>query len=116
MEVYKNGFKLVIEEDYECNHNPRQDECLGTMVFFHKRYTLGDKHDFEDPSELDDWLEANKEKLALVLPVYMYEHGGVAFSTSSFSCPWDSGQLGYMYTTHKKVKEHFGNEKVSEKN
>ena len=30
------------------------------------------------------------------LAVYKYEHSGVAYNTSGFSCPWDSGQVGYV--------------------
>jgi hypothetical protein len=102
MEVYKDGFRLVIEEDYECNHNPRRDECLGKMIGFHKRYNLGDKHKFEDPEELDMWLEANKSKLACVLPIYMYDHSLLAFSSSSFSCGWDSDNLAIFILQKKK--------------
>jgi hypothetical protein len=112
MEISKNGFRLVIEEDLECSHNPREEDCLGTMVFFHKRYTLGDKHKFEDPQELNEWLENSESKLACVLPIYMYDHSLLAFSTTPFSCSWDSGQLGYIYATYEKANEYFGEENM----
>lgn len=32
----------------------------------------------------------------VVLPVYMYDHGGIALSTGGFSCPWDSGRVGLI--------------------
>lgn len=44
----------------------------------------------------------------VLLPVYMYEHGNIALSTSSFSCPWDSGQVGYIYVSKEKVVEEYG--------
>lgn len=47
----------------------------------------------------------------VILPVYAYEHGGITISTGSFSCPWDSGQLGYIYTTKEKILESYGREK-----
>jgi hypothetical protein len=112
MENYKNGFRLVIERDYECSHNPREDECLGTMVCFHKRYVLGDKHEFESPQELDNWLKANEKNLACVLPIYMYDHTSLAFSTTPFSCPFDSGQLGYVYVTNEKARQSFCQDNV----
>lgn len=31
------------------------------------------------------------------LPVYKFEHSGIAYNTGGFSCPWDSGQFGYIY-------------------
>lgn len=57
---------------------------------------------------LSDWRTDNldfwSEKKALidflethtVLRVFKYEHSGVAYNTSGFSCPWDSGQVGYI--------------------
>lgn len=30
------------------------------------------------------------------IAVYAYIHGGVAFSTGPFSCPWDSGVVGFI--------------------
>lgn len=44
----------------------------------------------------------------VLLPVHMYEHGQIALSTSSFSCPWDSGQVGYIYVSKEKVVEEYG--------
>ena len=29
-------------------------------------------------------------------------------STGPFSCPWDSGQVGFIYVEKKKVKEEWG--------
>lgn len=29
-------------------------------------------------------------------PLYMYAHSGVALSLGPFSCPWDSGQVGFV--------------------
>ena len=34
----------------------------------------------------------------VVLPVYMYEHSGIALSTGPFNCRWDSGSLGVIFT------------------
>ena len=31
-----------------------------------------------------------------VFPVYAYVHGAVALSLAPFSCPWDSGQSGFI--------------------
>lgn len=43
-----------------------------------------------------------------VIPVFMYEHSGIILNTSGFSCPWDSGHVGYIYTTHKFIKKAWG--------
>src|SRR6187402_3409459 len=31
--------------------SPREWDNIGTMVCFHKRYTLGDKHDYKEPQD-----------------------------------------------------------------
>lgn len=39
------------------------------------------------------------ERHYLILPLYLYDHSGITMSCSPFSCPWDSGQVGYIYCT-----------------
>lgn len=41
------------------------------------------------------------------LPVYMYDHSGVTISTGSFSCPWDSGCIGYIFASPDTLKENY---------
>jgi hypothetical protein len=48
------------------------------------------------------------EETALVVPIYKYEHGGVALKTGPFHDPWDSGLLGYAIMTNSKIRESFG--------
>lgn len=43
--------------------------------------------------------------IPLLLPVYKYDHGGVALKTTSFSCPWDSSQIGWIYATQEDLKK-----------
>ena len=37
------------------------------------------------------------EDFFVLVPVFLYNHSGYSISTGSFSCRWDSGQLGYIY-------------------
>jgi len=58
--------------------------------------------------ELKEWREDNVEYWAwkkevsdffathTVLQVHKYEHSGVAYNTTGFDCPWDSGPVGYV--------------------
>ena len=87
--------------------NPREDwDNMGTMVCFHTGYTLGDKDTgFTDPEDLHTFLNEND---CVYLPIFCYEHGGITISTSSFSCKWDSGQIGYIYATKERIKEWQG--------
>lgn len=41
----------------------------------------------------------------VVLPIFLYDHSGLTMNTSGFSCQWDSGQVGYIWTTYKKAME-----------
>ena len=84
--------------------DPRKfNENLGFMACFHKRYNLGDKHSFNEPQDLLDWIEANKDKI-YYLPLYLYDHGNITISTNPFSCQWDSGQIGFIYITKEKAE------------
>lgn len=48
----------------------------------------------------------------VVLPLFLYDHGGITMSTGAFCCSWDSGQVGFIYITKEKMavegwdKEH----------
>ena len=44
----------------------------------------------------------------IVQSVHLYDHSGICLNTSGFSCPWDSGQIGYIYVSKDKVREEFG--------
>lgn len=43
----------------------------------------------------------------IVLPLHLYDHSGITMSTGGFSCPWDSGQVGYIYVTPKALEEEY---------
>lgn len=100
MVATKGKLRLQIMPD-EMADSPRDDCNMGHIVGWHRNYKLGDEQPSEDPIE---WLlEYERENPdAVMLPVYMYEHGGVALSTGAFSCPWDSGQVGYIVSPPEK--------------
>lgn len=86
--------------------NPREEfDRVGKMICFHKRYSLGDKHNLsvEQAKELQDSNDV------ISLPLYLYDHSGITMSTSPFSCPWDSGCVGFIYVTKKDAVKEFGN-------
>jgi hypothetical protein len=49
--------------------------------------------------------ELIKAKDIVILPLYLYDHSGITMSTGRFSDPWDSGQVGYIYTNAELAKE-----------
>lgn len=50
----------------------------------------------------DKWKLLEKNGIAY-LPLYVYEHSGITMRTGGFSCPWDSGQAGWIYTTKEEI-------------
>lgn len=128
IQVQRNGVRLTIAQD-ESPENPRDWDNEWRFVCWHRQYILGDKHDYATPrdflvdmarqfanlsadeinnksnSELLDALE--KSGKILIRPIYLYDHSGLFFSTRReypFNDPWDSGQLGWAYTT--KLNEY----------
>ncbi len=104
-ETDPSGLTLIVEaEDHPLN--PREEyEHLGQMVCWHGRYRLGDKHDWSEPGEFRQYLKSSKG--AIMLPVYLYDHSGLALSTTPFHCPWDSGQIGMIWMSRKTALDAF---------
>ena len=110
------GYTIKIHRD-EHNESPRDWDNLGTMICWHSRYNLGDvqtsnPHNYYEP---DQWWEENMpmKDIAAILELYLYDHGGITMRTSPFSCPWDSGGVGYIYITKEKVRKEYGKKRIS---
>ena len=103
--------KLVIYHDPD-PLNPRTDyEPYGTMACFHNRYVLGDKDHGLRTEEFSGWDEMKdfiltELKAIICLPLYLMDHSGLSISTPGYGCPWDSGQIGFIYVTPAQAKEY----------
>ena len=85
--------------------NPREAfDNLGTMVCWHRRYKLGDEQPTCNPTEFWDELDRGDH---IILPLYLLDHSGITISTEPFSCPWDSGQVGWIYMTLGQAMENW---------
>jgi hypothetical protein len=98
------GFKIEIHRD-DTGGDVSESLGGGNLLLFawHRRYRFGERPpewatEAMDEGRLHEAILAEYPE-ATILPVYMYEHSGIALSTGSFSCPWDSGQLGVIFTT-----------------
>lgn len=54
----------------------------------------------------------------IMLPLYLYDHSGLAMSTESFvgkevHAEWDSGQVGWIYVSKEDALREFGVEKMT---
>ena len=110
------GYTIKVELD-EDNESPREWDNAGKMVCFHNNYNLGDKHDFYNAADFMEWLEENEKDL-IYLPLYLYDHSGISMSTSTgypFNCPWDSGQVGFIYLDRETMLKEWGYKNITKK-
>lgn len=123
-ERYK-GFDIWLEPDEDAE-SPREYDNLGTMVCFHRRYNLGDKHSlsanmFVGWDEVEGYLR-NEKHAVLVLPLYLYDHSGLRIKVGSFDgllpqghAEFDSGMVGFIYVSREKLLAEYGGSRVSKK-
>jgi hypothetical protein len=103
--------KIIVMYDQD-HGNPRENfDYLGTMICFHKRYSLGDKHELT----IDQAKAFMRSNGIIQLPLYLYDHSGLAMRTYPFDCPWDSGQVGFVYVALDKVRLEFGWKRITRK-
>lgn len=103
-----------IERD-DHSESPRVDrDNLGTLVIWHPRYRLGDAGPHECPENPGDFVAWATRENAVWLPVYLYDHSGLAVSTTPFSCPWDSAQVGFIYATVDHMRATYCVKRVTE--
>jgi hypothetical protein len=113
VEETPDGYKvkyISVDNDPE---SPRSGDNFGTMICLHKRYILGDEYDenmyknnFNSWDELKNKIEEN-EDVAVILPLYLYDHSGITMQTHPFDDIWDSGQVGFIFVSKDKVRKEF---------
>jgi len=111
-EIKKNNQVLRIFRDENAD-NPREWENLGKFVLYHKQYLFSK----ELPINFDDfngWEEVEKHlkdnfKAVLIKKVYLYDHSDLSISLKPFSCPFDSGVLGFICVLKEDILKEYGN-------
>ena len=101
---YKGHTIEIFQDDCDCS--PRENDNICIFHIAHRRYGFGDinHNDYESIKAAEKEALKNKD---IVLPLYMYDHSGITISLSPFSCPWDSGQVGFVQIPRKKMIEEF---------
>lgn len=117
-------YLLTVEYDDDSCFDPRDDYNITTMICWHRRYKLGDRHKYEDIESFlydlcqkvlqksQDEVESMtcKEMLKLleesnlicIKQLNLYDHSGITISTSSaypYNDRWDSSPVGFVYIT-----------------
>jgi len=105
--MYK-GYTIEITPDDDPINPVEEFDGLGTMVCLHGRYRLGHKQD-------RSLMPLEHSKKVISLPIYMYDHSGITINTTGFSCPWDSGKLGFIYVEKDKIRKEYGWKKLTKK-
>ncbi len=76
----------------------------------------GETRDCFDLSEpCDIWQAIQLCSDIVSQPLYLYDHSGLSISTGAFSCPWDSGQIGFAFVTFDTIRKETGCKAVKAK-
>lgn len=121
-EIYKeiklkdNHILQIFQDTW--GESPREWSNLGTMAIFHKKYNFGDEVDFKS-EDFDSWAQMGAYitktlDAAVCIPIYMYDHSGITINCDGFACPWDSGQVGYIYVTKQTLRDQYSVKRVSQ--
>ena len=118
IQIEKKGYRFTIQQDQDPESSRNWDN-LGIMCCFHNGYNLGDKNSlnsdsFNSMEELEEYLIKEEDAL-IIIPLYLFDHSGISINTRGFSCGWDSGQIGFIYTTKKRIKEFLEVKKITKK-
>ncbi len=128
-------YTLVIHSDSH-SENPREWDNLGTfvsvnncygadVVYDHgpeqyliemiEQFNTGFEQNMLDKEELPAFGELLEiaEKYYVILPVFKYEHSGVAYNTTGFSCIYDSGQTGFIYVSKDTLRKAYGWKRIT---
>ena len=120
METFKLNNGRTLEVEYsEWVENPREWDNLTKCIFFGSYSHVGDKHDYNS-NDYNGWDEMEqdiikREQPVIIKKVYMYVHSGATISLKPFSCPWDSGVLGFVIITKEDLKKEYNWKVITKK-
>ena len=58
--------------------------------------------------QADKWRLLERHAGIVYLPLFLYDHSGITMNVGGFHDPWDSGQVGYIYTDKKTIMQNVG--------
>lgn len=119
MPNYKNftiEYKNVVSESHD---DPRQHDDLVSIFCMNKKYEIGDHHNYKysDFNSMGEWKRQIMKDfdIAVIAPLYMYDHSGITISTEPFNCRFDSGQIGYVFITRENALKVFDKKRIGPK-
>lgn len=121
-ELDYKGYTIKIYPDDDCgDFGPREWDNLGHMACFHSRYDLGDNYrdrpdNCKDADDFLEWIKEHESEIAILLPLYLYDHSGISMSCSReypYNDRWDSGQVGFIYVLKDEVRKEYSCKRIS---
>lgn len=115
LEITPNEY-IEISQDLD-PISPTDWDSIGEIVYSKSsRYTLGTKSVSQE--EMRDIERQIAIGTLIGLPVYAYIHSGIKIAAAEdnpFSCPWDSGQSGFVYAPRERVFREYGGKRLTKR-
>jgi hypothetical protein len=116
------GWTIAIHHDPDCE-SPRDWCNHGTIWAGHAQARFASPDPMPASSVLDSVIarfgghdgpsaRAALTRAAIWLPVYRFEHSGVAWRTRPFHCPWDSARVGIVFVAKDRVRATYGARRI----
>jgi len=97
----------IVQDDHAENPLTCYEDFIKVVSWGHD---VGNCHDFHTPQAFDYWCNRNR---VTRLPLYLLDHSGLRVNTTGFGCPWDSGQVGWVYVDHAEARKGMNWARVS---
>ena len=93
------GFAFRLSHDPDAE-NDRLDAPVARIICWHRRYQIGDQHDFAGPDTFKESLADDE----ITRSLYLLDHSGLALRLEPFGDRWDSGQVGHIVATPQQLR------------
>lgn len=114
------GLVIQIEQDEDAwRDGPRTWGNFTKLAWYTRRDRYNKEVDFSfTPGEFGSWEEFDEAVMreypgCVMLPVYKYEHSGIAYSTEDFNDRWDSGRVGFILATREDVLREYSRKRMT---
>lgn len=117
---WDNLGKLMLKGGRHIGHDEHSSFNVTALVAWSDGLDIEDAQDFI--ARNDEWLEKSEirsmftefeREIGAIRQVYRYEHSGVAYNTTGFSCRWDSGKVGVIFALKKDIRDNFSVKRIT---
>ena len=102
--------RLSYDQWAENPRNGAPEDYHTQIVAWHPRTLVGDRHNYTTP---ETFLASVREG-DMLRHLFIYQHGGIALSIRPFTDPFDSGQVGFVRLSAKRLAATGMDEKQAE--